>query len=95
MLKPILLATALLAPTVAAPGLARAQANTHTGSTSAATPGVSGNLNNPQAQANQAGQPANAKTMTNGDAASIPTPTTGDSGKIPQQPSPAAPGAIK
>ncbi len=91
MFKPILIAAALLA----APQLAFAQANTHTGSTSAARPGVTGNLNNPQEQANQAGQPANARTLPSGDAGSVPMPTTGGSGKIPQQPSPAQPGAIK
>ena len=60
---------------------------TSAGSSSSATSAPSGNLNNPQAQANQAGQPGNARTTPNSDGATqIPTPTLPGSGMktVPQ-----------
>ena len=83
MLKPLLAAILL----VAAPCAAFAQSNTSPGSTSAAPPAPTGNLNNPQAQSNMAGQPSIAHTVPNdGDAKSIPTPVIDGSpaSKIPE-----------
>lgn len=76
MSKPLF--TALLIAT--APVAAFAQTDTSTGSTagisSAARPAPTANQNNPQAQANMAGQPRNAHTVPGSGAASaIPTPT--------------------
>lgn len=81
----------------AAPATAFAQSNTSTGSTSAARPAPSGNLNNPQAQANQAGQPANARSLpSSGDATAVPTPTLpGGWSQVPQQPEPPQSSAIR
>ena len=64
---------------------------TSAGSVSPASPAPSGNLNNPQAQANMAGQPSNARAVPSaGDATAIPTPTLPGSkmSKIPQPPKP-------
>ena len=83
MLKPIFVAMLL----VAAPCAAFAQSNTSPGSTSAARPAPTGNLNNPQAQSNMAGQPSIAHTVpSDGDAKSIPTPVIdgSSSSKIPE-----------
>jgi hypothetical protein len=75
MLKPVFAALLLVLPISAF-----AQSTTHTGSSAgtaaAAQPGPTANQNNPQAEANQAGQPSNAKTTPGtGAATSIPTPT--------------------
>ncbi len=75
MLKSVVAAVLL----IAAPLSAFAQTNTSHGSTAgtttAAQPGPIGNLNNPQAQANMAGQPSNARAVpSSGDAQRIPTP---------------------
>jgi hypothetical protein len=74
-----------------------AQTNTSHGSTAGTTiaqPGPTGNLNNPQAQANMAGQPSNAQTVpSSGDAQHIPTPVVNGqtmSSPVPQPEKPPA-----
>ena len=65
---------------------------TSAGSSSPASPAPSGNLNNPQAQANQAGQPANAHSVpSDGDAERIPTPTINGKTMSSRVPQPAKP----
>ncbi len=84
-------ATVFAQSTKSAGETAGSNTGTSAGSTSAATSLPSKNLNNPQAQANMAGQPANAHAVPGaGDAAAVPTPTLpGQSmSKIPQPPKP-------
>ena len=88
----------LIAVVIAVPGYAFAQANTSAGSTSAARPGPTKNLSNPQAQANMGGQPSIAQTVpSDGDAHETPTPTLGGSGmsKVPQPQKPPVSGIIR
>ena len=94
MSKFLLLAAVL----AAAPVVAFAQANTSPGSTSAARPGLTGNMNNPQEQANMGGQPSIAHTVPGGgDANAVPTPTLGGSGmsKVPQPQKPPVSGIVR
>ena len=78
----LLLAVLLLAAT---PVAVFAQSSKGTGP-SAAAPAPTANLNNPQAQSNMAGQPANAHTVpSSGDAKAIPTPV------VPSHPMSAVP----
>ncbi len=81
---------AVFAQSTKSPGeTAGSNTGTSAGSSSAAQPGATGNLNNPQAEANQAGQPGNARTTPGSDSATqIPTPTLpGSTMKTIPQPS--------
>ena len=71
---------------------AGSNSGTSAGSSSAATSAPSGNLNNPQAQANQAGQPGLAHSVpSDGSATSIPTPVMNGKSKPTPIPQPAKP----
>ena len=65
---------------------------TSTGSAAPAPSAASGNLNNPQADANMAGQPANARAVpSSGDADRIPTPEVNGKTMSSPIPQPAKP----
>lgn len=73
MSKHVLMAMAVTVGLMA--GSSAGFAQSYKGNGTSAVPGPSNNLNNPQSQANMAGQPSNAHTVpSSGDAKKIPTP---------------------
>ena len=92
-------ATVFAQSTKSAGETAGSNTGTSAGSSSSATSMPSGNLNNPQAQANQAGQPALAHSVpSSGDATRIPTPVVNGqtmSHRIPQPQKPPSSHIVK